>query len=398
MISPSDAFARITAPIKRLERVTLPVNDCMGLTLAEDLCARRNQPPADVSAMDGYALHIASDIRRYAVIGTSAAGDAFNGTVAPGEAVRIYTGAEVPAGADTVIIQENTDWPASDSHVTLMKEAVKGANIRPAGGDFLADTQILKAGTRLRARHLGLATVAGYDSLQVIRRPVVALLSNGDELAPGSACTGASRLIPNSNAPMLAAMFEAAGVTCIQLGPAKDNPDDIRRCVTDCPPYDALITIGGASVGDRDFIQSALQDLGLQVDFWKIAMKPGKPLIYGTIADKPFMGLPGNPVSAFVTAFLYALPMLRTMMGQHEKWSSGTSGLLAAPVSANGPRTNFLRATYDRKAGMLTPCGSQDSSLLHTLANADGLIIQPPNCDGMAAGTTVQYLPFGGDV
>ncbi len=394
MIKPEEAFDRIISAIKPLPTVNAPISACNGLTLAQDITARRNQPPADISAMDGFALKYQTGARDYTVIGTSAAGDAYGDVVGEGEALRIYTGAEVPAGADSVIIQENTNWPASGTSVTLSKDAVKGANIRHGGADFTNGAPLLNMGTSLRARHLGLATVAGYDSLDVIKRPVIALLSNGDELAEGSACTGTSRLIPNSNAPMIAAMIMAIGADCIQLGPAKDDPDDIRRCITESPDFDALITIGGASVGDRDYIQSALAELGLNVDFWKIAMKPGKPLIYGKLGDKPFMGLPGNPVSAFVGAFMFALPMVKAMMGGNPQFQQGSPTILAAPMAANGPRTNFLRATIRVSDGAIVPSSSQDSSLLNTLAHADGLIIQDGNCAGKLAGDAVPFITF----
>jgi len=398
MISLHEAFDRIMAGITPLDGQTLPLLDALGHRLAAPLIALRHQPPADVSAMDGFAIQYHADDSGWKIVGTSAAGAPFEGVIKRGECVRIYTGAELPAGADTVLIQEKTDWPKSSSEINLsggdgsIKQS-RGQHVRAKGQDFRPDSELLAKGTQLGARQISLAAMSGHSDICVIRAPIVALLSTGDELVEPAAATDANRAIPNSNSPMLQALIAAAGGTAIDLGIARDDPEDIKKRIRDAGAFDVLVTIGGASVGDRDFIQSALAELGLESDFWKIRMKPGKPLIHGTLSGRPFLGLPGNPASAFVCALLFLAPLLAALQGQKAHLPRTEKRILSSALVANGDRENFARGAM-MPDGSIRPAHSGDSSLSKALSDADGLIWQPAHSPALNAGDYILFMPF----
>ena len=389
----AEALARIlaTAP-KPLEAESVPLPEAAGRTLAADLKALRTQPPAAMSAMDGYAARVgdaAALPARLRVIGASAAGRSFPGVVGPGEAVRIFTGAVVPAGADTIIIQENTR--AEGDHVIVQDgAAAQGRNIRPAGLDFRAGEIPLLKGARLGARHVGLAAAMGHARLSVTRRPRVAILATGDELVlPGEAARADQIVASNSFA--VAAVCEAAGGDAVDLGIARDTLPDLARAIDaarECRA-DILVTLGGASVGDHDLVQKALGLAGMELGFWRIAMRPGKPLMHGRLGEMRVLGLPGNPVSAIVCAMLFVSPLIRALCGDLDAARDRSEpAVLGADMAENDNRQDYVRAVLTQGAGLphVTPAAVQDSSMLRILSDANCLIVRPPFAPAAAAG------------
>lgn len=393
MISIEEAQARIFALKAPVETEMVPLADAAGRWAAADIVALRTQPARDLSAMDGYAIRIVDGAGPWRVIGESAAGRKFTGSVRASEAVRIFTGAVMPEGADTVIIQEAVARDGDMLRRTVDAPDQLGQHIRFAGGDFPEGAVMVPRGTELHARHLALAAMAGHDQLLVRRRLRVALISTGDELVrPGEPCT--EDQIPSSNAVMLAAMLRALPVdlddTCIvrdDLGSLKAAFDSVRDC-------DVVVTTGGASVGDHDLIVPALKAAGGSIDFWKIAMRPGKPVIAGRLDGAVVLGLPGNPVSAFVTAMLLLLPLLRHLGGASEPLPVRLTATLAMDLPANGPRTDHLRARL--VDGNLTPIGVNDSAMLAALSQSNALIIRNNNAPIATAGQKALYYPVHG--
>lgn len=314
MISVEEAQARIFALKPPVGTERLPLAEAAGRWAAEDVVALRTQPARDLSAMDGYAIRFADAAGPWTVIGESAAGKQYTGAVGAGEAVRIFTGSVVPQGADTVIIQENVE--RTDTLVTLSGDAPKkaGQNVRVKGGDFVAGAVVVPRGAELHARHLALAAMAGHGTLLVHRKLRIALVSTGDELvAPGEAC--AEDQIPASNGVMLAAMVRGLPVELSEYPAVEDDLDALTRQFRALADQDIIVTTGGASVGDHDLIVPALKAAGGEIVFWKIAMRPGKPVIAGRLGAAVTLGLPGNPVSAFVTAMLYLRPLIAHLCG-----------------------------------------------------------------------------------
>lgn len=394
MLSVEEARARIVGPLRPTPAETVALPEAWGRVLAAALHARLIQPPADVSAMDGYALRAVDGQvgARLAVVGRAPAGQPFAGQVAVGEAVRLFTGSVVPDGADCVLPQEDVD---RDGDWISPREAARaGRHIRRAGQDFRHGDILVSAGTRLGARTIGLIAAGNHPWVAVHRQPRIAILATGDEVVlPGEPLAAGS--IVSSNAHALAALVRAGGGVPSVLPIAPDDPAAIASVADRLSGIDLLLTTGGASVGEHDFVQTSLATRGFVLDFWRIAMRPGKPLLFGRLGDVPVLGLPGNPVSAFVCAFLFLLPALHRLGGLEDDTLRPIEARLGAPVAANDHRADHLRAALSTDpAGALiaTPFDRQDSSLLQLLANAGCLILRAPHAPALQAGTSVPVL------
>lgn len=395
MLSLDEAQARLLAAIDPLPGESVAVEAALGRHLAADLAARRTQPPFAASAMDGYAIRFADLPGPWRLIGESSAGSGFAAGVGAGETVRIFTGAPLPDGADTVMVQE--DVGRDGERVTLTRDGPphRGAHVRPAGLDFTQDDALAPAGARLTARLLGLLAAGGYGELPVHRRPRVALLSTGDELVPAGTAPGPDQIV-NANGPMLRALFAAAGAEIVDLGIVADDRAAIVAALQRAAGADLLVTVGGASVGDRDLVVPVLEAEGGTIDFWKVAIKPGKPMLTGRLGAMRVIGLPGNPVSAFVCAQLFVLPALRRMAGSGAPLSPILQARVTGPLAANGPRRDHLRATlaWDGTDWRVTPAAVQDSSTLRILAASNALLVRPEGADAVAAGGFVPVMPL----
>ena len=365
-----------------------------GRVLTRDLVAMFTQPPFAASAMDGYAVYgqdAAPVGARWTVVGESAAGRGFAGRVGPGEAVRIFTGAPVPADCATVVIQEDV---ARDGDVIVATDATaSGANIRRAGNDFAQGDVLLKRGHRLDPHALTLAAAMGHGEVPVARCPVVAILATGDELVPPGARPGPDQIV-SSNPAGIAALVVRAGGVPLQLGIVADRMADLRAAIAQARGADILITIGGASVGDHDLVGPALKEEGIDLAFWKVAIRPGKPLMFGRLDATRVMGLPGNPVSALITARVFLVPLIHALLGIEPEARDLETAILSQPLEANGPRLHLMRAKLGRDASgalTVTPMPSQDSSLLSALVEADCLIWREPDAALAAAGDAVRF-------
>ena len=394
MISVEEARERILAGLVPLAAEIVALSEAWGRVAARDVRARLMQPPADVSAMDGYAVRAADGVlgARLRVIGAAPAGHPFAGLVGPGQAVRIFTGGVVPDGADSILLQEDA---ASDGDSVTVNEAVReGRHIRRAGKDFAVGDVLVSAGRRMTPRDVGLAAAGNHPWVEVHRRPEVVLLATGDEIVfPGEAIPQGG--IVSSNVHALAAMARAAGALPTILPVAPDDEAAIGAAADAAVRADLLVTTGGASVGDHDLVQSGLAARGMTLDFWKIAMRPGKPLIHGRIGTTPVLGLPGNPVSAFVCALLFLLPAVRRLSGESATDPSAERAVLGAPLPANDRRADFLRAFLQPgDPPVATPAAVQDSSMLATLAHSDALILRAPFATALDAGAEVEVLSF----
>ncbi len=402
MIQVAEAVARIEAAFEPVAVEQVALADALGRVLAADVAARRSQPPSDVSAMDGYAVR-AADVEKLPatlkVVGHVPAGGAHEGAIGPGEAVRIFTGAPLPAGADAIVIQENTE--AADGVVRVVDgKASKGRYVRPAGLDFQQGEILLEAGRVLTARDVGLAAAMNVPWLRVRRRPRVALLATGDEIAMPGDPLGPNQIV-SSNGLALAAFVRAMGGEPMDLGIALDSEESLRTMARGAKGADLLVTTGGASVGEHDLVQKVLGKEGLEVDFWKIAMRPGKPLIFGRLGATPLLGLPGNPVSSMVCAVIFLGPALRRMLGIAQRARPAETATLDVPLPENDEREDYLRATLETDADgnrLARPFQLQDSSNFARLAKADCLVIRAPHAPAVPAGTTVTILPLGGGI
>jgi molybdopterin molybdotransferase len=393
----TEALSAVLAGAEPLREEMVALDAAHRRVLARDVAALRTQPPQAMSAMDGYAVRAAdaADVMaRLKVIGEVAAGRPFENTVGAGEAVRIFTGGVIPAGADAVIIQEDT--VVDGSCITIREAAIRGRHIRPAGVDFREGDVLLTAGRRLSDRDLSLAAGMNYPVLPVCRRPKVAVLATGDELVmPGS--TPRPGQIVYSNGYALRALACAEGAETIDLGIAADSIEattqGIRRARDS--GADILITTGGASVGDHDLVKASLEAEGVAMAFWRIAMRPGKPMMHGRLGAVRVIGLPGNPVSSYVCAFLFLAPLIRALSGQTVIHHAPETALLGRDVGANDQREDYLRARLElRGDGVLiaTPVDHQDSSLLGNLAAARALVIRSPFAPAAAAGSACDIL------
>lgn len=397
MITVEQAFERIVSKAPPLATEKVEVAKASGRVIAAPIAARRSQPAANMSAMDGYAVRsedLSGALTKFELIGESAAGHPFNGTVAKGQTVRIFTGAVLPDGADQVVIQENVE--AGDGLVTTSVAANAFSNIREMGSDFLEKQTVLDAGTYMSAKSIGLAASSGQAHLMVHRRPRVAILSTGDELARPDKPSFSRYDTVNSCSPQLQALLEETGAEVCFVGQAGDTLEALSAAIRDNNTADILVTIGGASVGDKDFVQQALVSEGMELDFWQVAMRPGKPLIFGKKNQQYVLGLPGNPASAFVCALLFLRPLIDKLMGRPAPLPGGVSIPVATNLPANGPRQHYIRARLVGSPGdrMADPAASQDSSLSTVLAQCDGLIIRPINDEPVSAGSRVAFLPF----
>jgi molybdopterin molybdotransferase len=394
LLSVEEARARILAGLAPVGRETVGLSQGWGRVLATGLQARLTQPPADVSAMDGYAVRAADATlgARLRVVGAAPAGRPFDGTLKWGEAVRIFTGSVIPPGADSVLLQEDA---LAEAETVLVNEAPReGQHIRRQGQDFALGDPVLAAGKRLGAREIGLAAAADHPWLTVYRRPRVAILATGDEIfLPGE--TRAPGGIVSSNSHVLAALAQQAGAEALVLPVASDSLAAISAAAESAKGADILVSTGGASVGDHDLVQAGLSQHGFSVDFWKIAMRPGKPMIFGRLGAMPVLGLPGNPVSALVCAVLFLLPALARLGGAASDGLETDIALLGAPVRANDRRADHLRASLSRNdegALVATPFERQDSALQRVLAEAGALVLRPPHAPALPAGAPVRIL------
>ncbi|TCO72382.1 gephyrin-like molybdotransferase Glp [Rhodovulum euryhalinum] len=388
MISVAEALDKVFALVAPTPVEEVPLAGAAGRVLARPVSARLTQPPFAASAMDGYAI-AAADFHAGAaliVIGTSRAGEGFGGTLAPGQAVRIFTGAPVPVGADRVVIQE--DVSRDGDRITLGDALGSGTNIRPAGADF-AEGDSIAAPRRLRPADLALAAAMNLPTLPVHRRPEVAIIATGDELVMPGEVPGPDQIIA-SNAFGLKAMVEAEGGIGRLLPIARDTEASLKAVFGLAEGADLIVTIGGASVGDHDLVGKVAADLGMEQAFYKVAMRPGKPLMAGRMGGAAMIGLPGNPVSALVCATLFLLPVLRVMQGLPAGPAPRLTGVLARDLDSNGPREHYMRARITG-AG-LAPFDTQDSALLTILAEADALIVRPPGDGPRRAGEPAEYI------
>lgn len=398
MISVEEARARILGALAPVGTETIALPDALGRVSAAPLIARRTQPPMAVSAMDGYAVR-AADVRktptRLSVVAEIAAGSGYAGEIAPGSCARIFTGAPVPMGADTIVIQENTD-PEGDDGVVVREGAASGTYVRRAGLDFEAGEALIPTGRALTARDIGLAAAMDLPWIAVHRRPRVAILSTGDEIVLPGDPIGPNQIV-SSNGPALAAAVTAAGGAPTLLSIAKDDADALRAVAAGAVGHDLLLTTGGASVGKHDLVGSALAESGLALDFWKIAMRPGKPLMFGSLAGVPMLGLPGNPVSALVCFLLFGAPALRALHGRNDTDPRFETAILDAPLPENDQREDYLRArlSLDSTGTMrITPFPKQDSSMMRRLAEADALIRRAPFAQPTEPGEPVEFMRF----
>ena len=374
------------APSIATEHVTL--NAAANRWAAIDVMALRTQPAADLSAMDGYAVRFDDLPGPIAVIGESAAGRPFAGKIDPGQAVRIFTGAALPDGADTVLIQEDARRDGDTISLTGDGPADRGEYVRPSGLDFQQDERLIHAGDHLTPSRIALAAMAGHGTVPVHRPIRVAIAATGDELVPPGVPLSDGQL-PESNSAMLVAMLANLPAEPIQLGIL---PDDRAILASTFAQVDAdiLVTTGGASVGDHDLIRPALEDIGATLDFWKVAMRPGKPLMAARVRETVVLGLPGNPVSAFVTASLFLLPLIRHMAGAADPWPRTEQARLFSDLGATGPRADHIRAEV--KDGVVVPLGLQDSSMLGSLARANCLIVRQPGAPAAVEGEMMDIL------
>lgn len=398
MLSVNDALARIVGAFSPLAAETVSVADATGRVLAEPVIARLDQPSADLSAMDGYAV-IGADCTSLPatlkVVGAAPAGGSYDPPLTSGQAVRIFTGGPLPQGADTIVIQEDTrvDQPGT---VTILEGATPGRHIRRKGLDFSVGSEGIAAGRVLSARDVALAAAMNVPWLSVWRRPRVAILATGDELVMPGEPVGRNRIVSSSGLAVAALVKEWGGEPTL-MGIARDDRAVIGGHVAAAKRFDLLVTLGGASVGDHDLVQDVLKAEGFSLDFWRIAMRPGKPLMFAETVGCKALGLPGNPVSTLVCALLFLRPAIERMSGLPGNPVTTTQASLAVDVGTNDTREDYVRATLSRDgSGMLnvTPFKVQDSSMLGIMARSNGLIVRPAHDPARKAGEPVRVVDF----
>ena len=388
MLNVEEAQARLLALADPLPPISRPVAACVGHYLAEPVIAQRTQPAADLSAMDGYAFRFADLPGPWHVIGESAAGRPFSGDVGPGEAIRIFTGAHLPKGADSILIQEEASRDGGALTLTGDGPPHIGAHIRRKGSDFSKGDALLATGERLNAGGVAAAVMAGYGALNVGGRPKISIIATGDELRPaGVVCDDAH--IPSSNSVMLAAMLASLPCDIDDRGIVADRIDDVEAMLRACSGSDIIVTSGGASVGDHDLVQPALHNVGAEIDFWKVAMRPGKPLMAGRLGSSVVLGLPGNPSSAYVTAFLFLLPLLRHLAGCKAPFPEVFTLRDECDLPPPGARTEYFRARIDN--GYISYIYGRDSGLITPLSQANALLINPQQNPHQASPESTKY-------
>ena len=397
LLSVDEALARILdgALVTGVERV--PLMAAAHRILAEDVRATLTQPPFNASAMDGYAVR-AADVAtlpaRLTLIGEARAGEAFSGSVGAGQCARIFTGAPVPAGADAIVIQENTK--ADGSIVTVVEGSPDPAHIRPRGGDFAEGQVLLSPGRVLDARAVLLAAAMGHGTLAVRKKPVIAVLATGDELVEPGQKPGPDQIV-SSNPYGLAAMIAAAGGEPRLLGIARDTRTALEEKIAAAADADVLVTTGGASVGDHDLVGPVLKSRGMAMDFWKIAMRPGKPMLFGKLGTQRVLGLPGNPVSALICGRVFLMPLIDRLLGRETSPWAPVRARLTEALEKNGPRQHYMRAVTSQDANgvlLVTPQSSQDSSLMSPLAASNALIVRTVDAPALGAGDEADVLPM----
>ncbi|MGN6488809.1 MAG: molybdopterin molybdotransferase MoeA [Devosia sp.] len=398
MIPVDEALARIIAKLPDLGSETVPLAAANGRVLAKPLVSSHNQPPFDSSAMDGYAVR-ADEVfpgKPLKLAGTAQAGARFVGMMSHGQCVRIFTGAPMPIGADAVVIQEEAT--ANGNQISFAKAVKPGTSVRRMGFDFRRGAELLPAGTTLTPQILSLAAGANQPSLTVTRRPRIAILATGDELVPPGTPLGPDQIVA-SNSFGLSALLAPYAESILDLGIVPDDVAKLDAKLLEAfdAGVDILITTGGASVGERDYVQEVLKDLGVELDFWKLRMRPGKPLMFGTRGRTLVFGLPGNPVSALVTATVILKPTLRALLGHEDPFWPRIGVPTLAPLPPNGPRRHYLRGTLSRNdVGFLqvTPILETDSAHSSSLALADALIVLPEDHPGAPPGEIVEVIPL----
>jgi len=388
----AEAQAAIVRGVEPLDAETVSIFEAAGRILAQNLSAKLTQPPFAASAMDGYAVRradIASLPSHLKVIGKSVAGHGFVGEVRAGEAVRIFTGAPVPAGADTVVIQENTK-AADNGAVEILESVPLGQHIRRRGYDFSEGDTLLASGMELASRELMLAAAMNNATVAVRRRPIIAVLANGDELVPPGQSPGLGQIISSIPAGMKAAIAAWGGESLL-LDIAQDSKESLAARVRDAQGADVLLTIGGASVGEHDLVRGALEDMGARFEVLKVAMRPGKPVMFGFLDKQRILSMPGNPASAIICARVFLKPLLDRFLGRARR-DEPRIVRLAVPLDANGEREHYMRAKLSEDG--LAPIGDQDSSLMSVFANADCLLVRPARGPALPAGALVRVIPL----
>ncbi len=397
MLSIEEALDKIRSGIAPLPTEEIFVLDALGRVLAEDVIATLSHPPQAVSAMDGYAVRAGDATEVPATltqIGEAAAGHKFAGEIGPGECARIFTGGALPKGADSIVIQEDTD--TDGDRITIKEAAKTGEWVRAEGLDFAAGKVLLKAGRVMTARDVGLAAAAGATWIRVRRKPRIAILSTGDEIVMPGAPMRADQIV-SSNSVALVAYAQVLGAEGTSIGIAEDRPESLRERLKDSAGYDILVTSGGASVGDHDLVQSVFGDEGLELGFYKIAMRPGKPLIFGRIKETYLLGLPGNPVSTGVTSAIFLKAAVEGMLGMTPQ-PLYQAARLGRDLKSNGKRLDFMRAkleTSDNDLPTATPFERQDSSMMALFADADCLVMREIGAPAAKAGDIVKVVPLG---
>jgi molybdopterin molybdotransferase len=396
LVPVAEALERLLDGAAPLPGESIPLAEAAGRVLAEPVVALRTQPPFNASAMDGYAVRfadVASAPAELEVMGMAPAGRGFSGTVGKGQAVRIFTGAPLPEGADTIVIQENVR-DLGNRRIEVMEPTAEGRNVRRRGLDFGQGDVLLEKGRVLDAAALSLAASANHPALSVVRRPLVAIIATGDELLPPGSTLGPDQII-SSNAYGVAAAAQSVEARALDLGIAADRKEAIAALVRKAveAKADVIVTLGGASVGDHDLIHDVLTGEGMKLDFWKVAMRPGKPLMFGRLGNVRCIGLPGNPVASIVCSQLFLKPLLARLGGRDHRQDVRTARLGAA-MQANDLRQDYVRAVVREDAGTLvaTPFGIQDSSMLRMLADANGLIVRQPFAPAAEAGAECSVL------
>ncbi|VBB68689.1 Molybdopterin biosynthesis protein MoeA [invertebrate metagenome] len=397
MISVQDARCRIMTPLRRLGAELVSLREAADRILAVDIAARITHPQAAVSAMDGYAVRVVDIAHRpvtLAVVAQSAAGHPAGRGIGPGEAVRIFTGAVIPAGADCILLQEDVET-GPEKNIIVQKQTTTGSHIRPAGSDFKAGDVLLRAGRCLSFRDIALAAAMNVPWFPVVRRPRVAILSTGEEIRLPGESIGPGELI-DSNGFGISVLIASHGGVAENLGMASDNRDSLLSLVEAARGADLLVITGGVSVGEYDLVREVLSEAGMILDFWKVAVRPGKPLMSGHLAGMPVLGLPGNPVSALVSAILFVLPALNTLLGLPvQTGAERQSGVLTCNLPANDSREDYLRAICvrtDDHVLHVTPFAQQDSAMQAILAKANCLAIRPQYASSARRGDSIDII------